>query len=164
MIPTGVWATPGTVTTRGRVTSPRITQMRSDGGIDTDDLSGGTRRLPQYTCSAVVEGCRGTSRRCRMPVRKDGAYCKHHGGPRLPPDQACTVCWSWSWEPVEPSTPDAVSWRGGRYLCALCASEARANAAVAALNATLEYAERVTPGRGAVEDVCHFVRQRLAGL
>lgn len=128
------------------------------------DMDGDVRRFPRYTCSAVVEGCRGTSRRCRMPVREDGAYCKHHGGPRLPPDHPCTVCWSVSWEPVKPDTPDAVAWRGGHFLCALCAANDRATAAVAALRDALDYAERVIPGRGAVDDVCHYIRQLLSEL
>jgi len=44
----------------------------------------------------------------------------------------------------------------------MCAAVARRDAAVAALRATLDYADTVIRGRGAVDDVCHFVRQRLA--
>jgi len=99
-----------------------------------------------------------------MPVREEGGFCKHHRGQDRLPIEACPRCGSHSWSSVPRDTPGALVWRGGTFRCGLCASEARAVAAERAIVGAIEYAEKVIPGRGAVEDVAHFLRERLREL
>ena len=125
-----------------------------------DRFEGIARKPPEHTCSATL-AYGGKVRQCRTPVRVKGAFCKKHAGHTLPPTTPCPRCTARAWQPATVATPHAVEWRGAHYACALCAAIGRAEAAEQALRDTLAYAEEVHPGTGALDDVCHYISQRL---